>query len=332
MIEGRFSDREFLSSYDLDISLLENYNINIIDLIPLKKNYIIETNEGKKLLKKLDFEIERLNFINNGMEALTYNGFDKFSRYNKNSSENIYTPWKNNIYGLKDYLEGEECICADKEKIELVVDSVMKMYEASKDFSLKYQGEYTDLGRLIGQQQTNMNKLKCFRELLKGYKYKTEFQILMEEVMDEFINKLQLGIDLLMGSSYFKLCKDSNCIGLIFNNLQNQSIILSNNDIYFSDLDDVLVGLSVQDLYGLMRRVEKLDVNDDGLSKYVFEVWDKKTNISEEEVEVLKALLTIPQDFINLTIDYFERRRIFVDNLELIELQKIIQWNSKSYL
>jgi len=75
-MENRFSYKEWLSKYNLDIKLFNSYDFLVTDVIPLRKVFILLTDKGNKILKKIDYTKEDLYFIVYGIDYLTNNGFD----------------------------------------------------------------------------------------------------------------------------------------------------------------------------------------------------------------------------------------------------------------
>lgn len=90
MIEGRFRDRDFLCKYDLDIGLFKKYNYKVNDIIPIRKLFIISTNKGNKILKKLDYDLDHLEFIDSAINYIKNNNFNNILSFEKDKKVNIY--------------------------------------------------------------------------------------------------------------------------------------------------------------------------------------------------------------------------------------------------
>ena len=69
MNKFRYIDREILCQYDLNEEFFKELSLEIEDIIPLRKVFVLLTNEGKKILKLTDSSEERIRFIS---EALNY--------------------------------------------------------------------------------------------------------------------------------------------------------------------------------------------------------------------------------------------------------------------
>lgn len=53
MNKFRYVDKSILCSYDLSEDFFQELGINVYDIIPLRKVFVIFTDKGKKILKKL---------------------------------------------------------------------------------------------------------------------------------------------------------------------------------------------------------------------------------------------------------------------------------------
>ncbi|MEA4828079.1 MAG: hypothetical protein VB130_15890 [Clostridium sp.] len=64
MLENvRYKDKKALVQYDLSIDIFKNYNFNLEDIIPVRKVFILITDQGNKILKKVDNDSKELEFI-----------------------------------------------------------------------------------------------------------------------------------------------------------------------------------------------------------------------------------------------------------------------------
>ena len=57
-------EKEYLTSYDLSADFFRELGVNVIDIVPLRKVFVLKTTEGNKILKKMNCDVDRINFIN----------------------------------------------------------------------------------------------------------------------------------------------------------------------------------------------------------------------------------------------------------------------------
>ena len=59
----RYSDEKYLCEYDLSVDFFESLGLDVIDLWPNRNIYVLDTKQGKKILKMIEYPIARLDFI-----------------------------------------------------------------------------------------------------------------------------------------------------------------------------------------------------------------------------------------------------------------------------
>ncbi|NFL83678.1 CotS family spore coat protein, partial [Clostridium botulinum] len=65
----RYAERNSLCDYDLSFEFFNELGININDISPVRNVFIIYTDDGNKILKKVDCNEKKLTLIN---ESLNY--------------------------------------------------------------------------------------------------------------------------------------------------------------------------------------------------------------------------------------------------------------------
>ena len=207
-MENRFSYKEWLSKYNLDITLFDNYDFLVMDVIPLRKVFILVTDKGNKILKKIDYSREDLYFIVYGIDYLINNGFDRIMNFYRNNMGHITTKWKESTYVVMDLIEGRECEYNNPLDINIAIDSLADMHKAAEGI-----GFCEDKDRFRGFKLTDSYKEK-FKDLEKmkamalGYENKNEFHKIFLDHVDYFLERMKDSIDALEESSYIELCKD----------------------------------------------------------------------------------------------------------------------------
>ena len=61
----KYEDKKFLCKYDLSKNFFDKLGLDILDITPLRKLYILNTTSGKKILKKVYFGIKKFRFYVN---------------------------------------------------------------------------------------------------------------------------------------------------------------------------------------------------------------------------------------------------------------------------
>lgn len=126
----RYVDKKVLCNYDLSEELFNLLGIEVEDLIPLRKVFIIISNKGKKILKIAEAEDDRIDFIDKALNYIRKKD-NNILNYRKNIKGNLITEWKNKRYVLLDLIEGREATFTNPVEVELCAEALAKMHEAS---------------------------------------------------------------------------------------------------------------------------------------------------------------------------------------------------------
>ena len=54
----KYSEKEYLCDYDLSLNFFNAAGIKVNDIIPLRKVFVLSTDEGNKILKKVNYCIK----------------------------------------------------------------------------------------------------------------------------------------------------------------------------------------------------------------------------------------------------------------------------------
>ena len=132
MLDVRFKDKDYLSKYDLDVDLFSEFDLVVDDVIPVRKVFILNTDKGDKVLKKVSYSISQLEFINYGIEYIRNNNFNRIIEFEKTKSKRIYVPWKNDIYCIMNLVEGRECEYSNPVDVMLASRALAELHKASE--------------------------------------------------------------------------------------------------------------------------------------------------------------------------------------------------------
>ena len=127
----RYKDEKYLCRYDLDIKLFEALGLDIFDLRPNRNVFLLDTKQGKKILKMINYDDDRLNFIIHSTEYLRER-YDGILKINKLPNGEWRFKWKGNDYILLDYFEGTEFNIANPIELEIITEAVAKLHNAGR--------------------------------------------------------------------------------------------------------------------------------------------------------------------------------------------------------
>ncbi|HJF36818.1 MAG TPA: CotS family spore coat protein, partial [Clostridium perfringens] len=228
----RYKDEKYLCRYDLDIKLFEALGLDIFDLRPNRNVFLLDTKQGKKILKMINYDDDRLSFIIHSTEYLRER-YDGILKINKLPNGEWRFKWKENDYILLDYFEGTEFNIANPIELEIITEAVAKLHNAGMGIqeadSKEMNEKNSELFKLKDYFINSKKDLEKLKEIVGRYKYKNEFDEIFIKEVDYHLSDIKVCIDLLEKSKYDDLCRDKEKITLCHNDLAYHNILFNQN-------------------------------------------------------------------------------------------------------
>lgn len=319
MQDGKYGDRKYLAKYDLSVELFERFGLKVNDVVPVRNVFIISSDKGNKVFKKVDYSIEELEFINKAIEYVK-NKFSRIMSFEKTVNGEIYTLWNNEMYCVMDLIEGRECDYNNPVDIAITSKALGELHRASEGFRTDLV--YKNLrGNTIEDFKRRYEEMGFFKNIAELHEYKTEFDYIFLGNIDYYMNEINKSIKFLEASPYYKLCGEDDKIALCHNDLAYHNILINNEKAYFIDFDYAIVDLKIHDLCNFIYKAIKHSAFDMEKADIIIENYCIKNTLDRKELEVLHALLAFPQDFYTISRDYYTRRKeweeeVFVDRFK----------------
>ncbi|SHI71010.1 CotS family spore coat protein [Clostridium intestinale] len=308
----RYSDEKYLCDYDLDTDLFELFDLKVEDLIPLRSVYILITDKGKKILKKIE-NTEDMKFITSALDYIK-DGYSDILTFVKAGDGNYYVRWKDGIYCVMELIEGRECCCSNPLDV-VIASKALAQYHKSSLGILKYlEGSNleilkSNLGKFPNKFNEAKENLLDIKQRVGKYGYKNTFDKLLLESIDEQIENINESIKRIEKSNYENLCRDESKTVLCHNDLAHHNIILSEDRAYFIDFEYSLVDIRVHDICNFLMKSIKNYGYDFDKSIEIINAYDSVWKIEKDELEVLYAIMIFPNDYYNLVYNYYNKKK-----------------------
>jgi CotS family spore coat protein len=315
----RYSERRYLTQYDLCVELFDKFDLNVNDVVPIRGVYMASTNKGEKILKKVEYTKGELNFIYNVLSYIR-NKFPRIVDFVKANTGKIYTIWDGNMYCIMDVVQGKECNFNNPIDLIAASKGIGELHCASEGFKTNIYTKYNN-GKLIDTFKRRIQEMDFFKNIASIHTNKTEFDEIFLKNVDYYIEEIKKSTDMLEKSYYYKLCSEEDKIVICHHDLAYHNILINNEEAYFIDFDYAIIDLKVHDLCNFINKVEKNFAFDIEKSSTIIESYSEKNTLNKRELEVLHAMLTFPEDFYSISKDYYTKRKdwdeaIFLDRLK----------------
>lgn len=249
-------NKNYLKKYNLSSDLFDQYDFIIKDIYPIRNVYIIDTNKGKKILKKVNYTIEELKFIEEIIDYIKI-GFKRIMDFEKNIQGDIYTIYKGEMYCLMDLIDGRECQFSNPLDLKISSVALAQMHKASKGFTTNFKKRVLN-GKSIEKFKIQKEEMNFFKEIANIHKNKNEFDDLFLSEIDCYIDEINKSINILENSHYYDICKENDKISICHHDLAYHNILIKEDEAYFIDFDYAILDLKVNDLCNFITKVIKI--------------------------------------------------------------------------
>lgn len=310
--------------YDLYVDLFNVFDLKVIDVVPLRSVFLIFTDKGKKILKKVEYSIDELEYI---YSAITYikRSFSRVMDFVPTKDGEIYTMWKGDMYCVLDLVEGRECEFCNPLDVAIAARGLGQLHNSGEGFRYDFK-EKNLIGRRIEIFCRRLEEMKFFKSLANMHEIKNAFDDIFLENVDFYIEEIQRSIKELRNSSYLKLCSEEDKIVLCHNDLAHHNILINNDEAYFVDFDYAVIDLKVNDLCNFINKAIKNYGFDINRAKDILGNYCKFNSLDKREKEVLRGLLKFPEDFYSISKDYYSRRKDWDEEVFLDRITKKVEF------
>lgn len=314
------NEKKYLAGYDLSVKLFERFDLNVTDVIPLRNIYVVITDKGDKILKKIDYGEEELKFIYEGIEYIKKR-FPRVMNFIKTKDNEIYTIWNNDIYCMMDVVKGMESDFSNPVHISIISEGLGELHKASEGFKSSLCKKYT-CGKLIDNFKRRKEEMDFFKNIADMHECKSEFDEIFLNNVDYYADNISSSIDILEKSPYYRVCSEEDKVVLCHHDLAHHNILINNEEAYFIDFDYAVIDLKVHDLCNFINKVIKNFAFDIKKAEVIIKCYCKTNSLNAKELEILFGMLTFPEDFYNISKDYYTRRKEWDENVFLDRLIK----------
>jgi CotS family spore coat protein len=317
----RYPEKKYLSTYELTSTFFKTLGVTVVDIIPLRKVFVLKTDKGNKILKKVDYDEERLEFINSCVENISKN-FSNVISFNTFSDGKKYKVLKGDCYVLMDLIEGREATFTNPIEFKMCGELLAKEHLASKGFANEKNVKSRIDKSLILKYKENLKNIEEIEWLVKSFKFKNEFDCLFLKDSQVYIKEIVEAIKLLELSEYNCYREKGRNIVVCHNDLAEHNFLFSNNEMYLIDFDYCSIDLRIMDLADLILKGIKNVAFDFNKALDVIDCYNKIYPLEDEEYKLLYILLLFPTDFCSITNSYYHKQKdweeeVFINRLKM---------------
>lgn len=287
--------------------MFKQFGFEIYNVMPLRKAFLLSTDKGDKILKKINYTLEEFNFVVSILEYIKKN-FNRVVNFVKTADGKNYCIENGEMYCVMDMIEGKECEFANPVDVSIAALGLGELHKASEGYRTKLANQ-NYCGALIENIKRKKDEILFFNKISNLYEVKTEFDDIFIQNVEYYVKRIDETIEVLKKSQYYKLCSEEDKIVICHHDLAHHNIIINDGKAYFIDFDYAVIDLKVHDICNLIiKAVKNFDYSLNN-AIIVLDNYCKVNTLNKNELEVLYGLLSVPEDFYNISKDYYTRRK-----------------------
>lgn len=309
------------------ISVLNKYDIKVIDIYKSRSAYKVSTESGYICLKKMKHGEHKASNGNMLVEYLMSNGFINVPKYYKTKNGELYVKSKKMIYYAIEWIDGVE---SDLNNIDEAIDCVKVLAQfhiASKKLDtskFKIRNNLKNWSKIFNDDLEDLEK---FKKIILRKKNKDDLDLAYLKHIDSFSSRGRAALNFLNESQYEKLSLKAHEDKTICHDSFYYQNIIKKNDIYYMvDLDSIIIDLQINDLGKLIRRLMfrrayRWDFNK---AKLIIEAYASIAPLSKDELEAMLSLIIFPHKFWKLGKKRYVKNKSWNQTKYIHKLNKLI--------
>lgn len=297
------------------------YDFNVHKMTRIRGSFLLETDKGIKLLAKTYASAGRLVWENKVKNYLRANGFGMIDAYCINKEGNISSPDAMGVrYSVRDWYIGEECNLKDIEHVRKASANLAAFHEITKDFRPDTASPglvQEDICPIFARHNKEMNHI---RNYLKNKKYRNEFENKLYNAYPLFYDKAKETVKMLEDMSFGKR-------KIIHGSYTYHNIIMCDEGIATTAFDKCTYGFLIMDIYYFLRKVMEKNSWNEAFGAAVFEGYESIRKFDENELALIKCLLSYPEKFWKLASCYMNSKKTWIPRKNTEKLDSLIENN-----
>lgn len=325
---------------DKSLNVLEHYDISVNKTFKGRGTIICETDAGKFVLKEYKGKTEKLELLDRLQKGI--NPVVKTDSIVRSKEGELYVKENdNNVYILKQHIEGRECNYKSEEDIEAAFRVMAQLHMTFRDmYNIRNDTGQYQLPIFYYAREMQRHTTECthIRNYLKKLKIKNDFERLLLKEYDYFLDKAVSVTQRALAQSKeqyeeYVLANGFYCHGdfqyhnILFisdnesqrgrNGRQSANCAVINFEHFAKDT-------GVRDIYLLLRKI--CEKNDWSIQKG-YQMLDAYQNIrplNDMEWNSLLLRMEYPEKFWKIANFYYNSRKSWISERNYEKLEKLI--------
>lgn len=305
---------------DRSVSLLENYDIEVLRTWKGRGAILCETTQGIFIWKEFAGHKEKALFQNELLTIVRERGFQGVENILKNKEQELITKDQDGTsYILKTYFEGRECNVKDMEECRQAVRTLAGFHKVSYLEPPLPMG--AGMPHFAHMEFEKHNKeLRRVKKYLKERGQKTDFEICLIKNYDYFLN---LALQVTEELRFYQ--KEEKEYFVCHGDFQYHNIIVCGNEMNLINFEKCVLESPVRDLYLFMRKLLEKSNWTQEIGFELVDAYEEVRAMEKDEYLQLYYRLAYPEKFWKIVNFYYNSGKAWIPGKNLEKLHKVTE-------
>lgn len=316
---------------DRAVSILENYDAQILRTTKGRGTILAETEQGWLVLKEYGGPVARLEILEKVLMEIRTKGFERAELILRNKEGELISYDQDQIpYIVKTYIPGRECNLRDMKECQNAVRTLAKLHNAmelpeiAEEFRLS---EYS----LEAELEKHNRELKKVRRYLRGKGQKTDFERYLFQNFDIFYEKARTVLEDMKAEGKEADEPDTVRQGYFCHgDLQHHNLIWNQDGFSVLNFEKCTVDNPVRDLYQFLRKLLEKNSWSVSLGLSILTAYETQRILSERDRRQLYYRFSYPEKFWKIVNFYYNNGKAWIPGKNREKLEVLLsQENEK---
>lgn len=305
---------------DRYVSLLENYDVEVLRTWKGRGSALCETNLGILILKEYAGHKEKCAFQDEVLRMLQKRGLLNIESIIRNKEGELLTvDTDGTCYILKSYFEGRECNVRDPEECRSAMRTLAKLHRiCATDELPQYPGGFYTVNQEFEKHNRELRRVKKF---LREKSQKTDFEIYLMQCYDYFFR-----LALRTAEEYGKLPsirESKKPVTVCHGDFQHHNLIFEGETLCIINFEKCIPDSPVRDIYLFMRKLLEKSNWEKETGFRLLDAYEEENELTEGEHTELYYRLAYPEKFWKISNFYYNTGKAWIPGKNLEKLEKI---------
>lgn len=313
-----------------ELSILEQYDINIKNTKKVRDAVLCDSDKGLFLIKEVRVSDKRLKLLEQLSMHVRKQGYENVDWILRNKEDSLFTVSEEGTkYFLKKWFAGRECDIYKEKDVLDAVENLTRIHRVLRNFVPSEAEETLTVtqGEDLRQEYFRHNReMKKVRSFMRDKVGKGDFELAFLKHFDAMYACADQALEELKASNYEELYKENqrNC-RVIHGDYNYHNILMTYSGMATTNFEHAEANIQVVDLYYFLRKVMEKHHWDVELGDKILDCYQKYLPFKEGEMEFIAICLAYPEKFWKTANSYYRSRKVWIPAKNLEKLEMVIR-------